>query len=605
MKDFRKLFRFVIIYKRYAFGNILFNLLGIVFGIVSLTLLAPFLNLLFDKNNEVNALPAWQPSLNYVVNAFKYYLTQVKHEQGTQGAVIFIGLFIITGVLLKNLFIYLALYVITPLRKNIIRDLRNQIYTKILRLPVSYFNNEKKGDLLSRFSNDLSQIEWSVLMALESVFKEPVSIISTIVCLVFISPKLTLIVVLLLPVSGLVIAGIGMVLRREAKVIQVRMGQILSMLEETISGMRIVKAFNNESAMRARFMQQNQEVTRLAIANNRRHDASSPASEVLGVFTVLVLLWVGTGMVVRGDSSLDASTFIIYLLLFTQVISPAKALSNAYNMVKRGAASLERVEEILNAPETIINAPEAKQMDGFHHSIEFRNVWFRYDQEYVLKNINLKIEKGKTVALVGPSGSGKSTLADLIIRFYDVQEGEILIDGINIKQYDLGSLRKHMGLVTQESILFNDTIRNNITFGMPDKTEEQITDAAHVANAWDFIEQSNEGLDTNIGERGSKLSGGQRQRVSIARAVLKNPDILILDEATSALDTTSERLVQDALDHLMQHRTSIVIAHRLSTIQHADMLVVLSHGEVIQTGTHDELVRQEGVYRELYLMQDY
>jgi subfamily B ATP-binding cassette protein MsbA len=598
LKDLRKLLRFVAAYRWNALGNVLLNLGGVVFSVVSIAFIAPFLDLLFNTANELSVRPAFSFSLEFFRDYFRYSITHIKYEYGPVKAIAFVGTFIFISILLKNLFVYSALYVITPMRQGIVRDYRNKIYSKILRLPISYFNNERKGDLLSRFANDIAQIEWSALMALESVFKEPLTILVTLVCLVFISVKLSLIVLLLLPVSGIIITGIGRILRREAKVIQGKVGQLLSLLEESISGIRIIKAFHNEGAMYKRFFRENNEIIKRTVANNRRADASSPISEVLGIMTVIVLLYFGGRMVLKGE--IGASTFIIYLGLFAQVISPSKALSNAWNLVKRGSASMDRIEEILNAEEVISNKPDARKLDGFHESIAFRNVSFKYKDEYVVRNLSLKINKGSTVALVGPSGSGKSTLADLIPRFYDVQEGEVLIDGVNVKDFDTTSLRSVMGIVTQETLLFNDTIRNNITFGMPGKTDEEILEAARVAHAIEFISDLPEGLDANIGERGSKLSGGQRQRLSIARAVLKNPDILILDEATSALDQTSERLVQAALNNLMKDRTSIVIAHRLSTVQHADLIVVLGHGEILQMGTHEDLLKTDGVYRELY-----
>ncbi len=602
MKDFRKLFQLILPYKKYAIGNVVFNFLGTVFSVVSIALLMPFLDILFDKTKEVATAPEFRLSVPTAIEYFKYFLTQIKQEQGAQTTILYVGLFILIAIILKNLFVYGALYIITPLRQYIIRDYRNKFYSKLLRLPISYFNNERKGDLISRFTNDITQVEWSVLMALESLFKEPISVIVFLTALFIASTKLTLIVFLVLPLAGIFIAGIGKILRRESKIRQSILGNIITHLEETIGGMRIIKAFNNEETMRNRMLENNKHLTTLSIKTSRLGDASSPLSEVFGIFAVVILLWFGGRMVL--NQQMEASAFIIYLGLFSQVISPAKAISNATNLVKRGSASLDRIEEILAAEETISNKPNPIILKSFEKSIEFKNVSFKYREEYVLRNINLVIEKGKTVALVGPSGSGKSTLADLIPRFYDIEEGEVLIDGINVKDYEMHSMRSVMGIVTQESLLFNDSIKSNIAFGMPNKTEAEILQAAKVANALEFIDQSDFGFETNIGERGSKLSGGQRQRISIARAVLKNPDILILDEATSALDTTSERLVQQALDNLMHQRTSIVIAHRLTTIQNADLIVVLSEGEIKQQGSHSELLAHHGIYKELYRMQE-
>ncbi len=602
MKDLRKLFQLILPYKKYALGNVLFNFLGTIFSVVSIALLMPFLDILFDKTKEVTTRPEFHASVSTIIEYFKYYLTIIKQEQGAQTTILYVGLFILIAVIFKNFFVYGALFIITPLRQFIIRDYRNKFYSKLLRLPISYFNNERKGDLISRFTNDITQVEWSVLMALESIFKEPITVIVFLVALFIASTKLTLIVFLVLPLAGIFIAGIGKILRRESRIRQGLLGTIITQLEETIGGMRIIKAFNNEDAMRQRMVDNNSNLTRISIKTSRLGDASSPLSEVFGILAVVILLWFGGRMVL--NNQMEASAFLIYLGLFSQVISPAKAISNASNLIKRGSASLDRIEEILSAEEIITNKQNPIILKSFERSIEFKNVNFKYRDEYVLRNINLVIEKGKTVALVGPSGSGKSTLADLIPRFYDVIEGEVLVDGINVKDYEMHSLRHVMGIVTQESLLFNDTIRNNIAFGMPEKTEAEIIQAAKVANAAEFIEQADFGYDTNIGERGSKLSGGQRQRLSIARAVLKNPAILILDEATSALDTTSERLVQQALDNLMHHRTSVVIAHRLSTIQNADLIVVLGEGEIKQKGTHASLLQEHGIYKELYLMQE-
>jgi subfamily B ATP-binding cassette protein MsbA len=490
-----------------------------------------------------------------------------------------------------------------PLRTLAIRDIRRDLYDKILRLPLSYFSDERKGDLITRMSSDVQEIEVSIMSSLEAIFKEPLTIIVYMGSLIYMSPQLTLFVLLSLPVTALIIGRVGKTLRKQSTRNQTKLGEMVSMFEETLSGMRIIKAFTAEDSVARTFHAENDMLARISIWVNRRRDASSPLSESMSVVVLVLILWFGGQMVLAHNGSLDAEVFIGYIAIFSQVITPFKAFSTAYYNVQKGAASAERIDEIMQSPERITDRPDARTDVRFEHHLEFRNVSFAYDKEKVLDGIQLRIKKGSTVALVGPSGSGKSTLADLVPRFYDPTEGDILIDDVPLKAYKIADLRQLMGIVTQEAILFNDTIYNNIAFGMHNVPMEQVEQAARVANAHEFILEQEKGYHTNIGDRGNKLSGGQRQRLSIARAVLRNPEILILDEATSALDTTSERLVQEALSNVMKGRTSIVIAHRLSTIQNADMIVVVDKGKIVQQGTHSELLNQPGLYKELNEMQ--
>jgi subfamily B ATP-binding cassette protein MsbA len=489
------------------------------------------------------------------------------------------------------------------MRNYIVSDYRVAAYNRILVLPLSYFSNEKKGDLLSRMTSDMHQIEAAVMSSLEAFTKEPIAIIISLVSLIWISPLLTFIVFCTLPISALFTALIGKLLKRQTGRSQAKFGEVVSLVEETLMGVRVIKAFNAQDFLFKRFNLQNKLYTNLNIKANRTSDGSSPISETISVSVFAIILWIGGGMVLDNDGSLTASVFIGYLAVFSQLLSPAKAFSTAYNSMNKGLASIERVEEIINSHEVIIEKPKAISVSNFKEAIEFKNVSFRYEDELVIKNLNLKINKGQTVALVGPSGSGKSTLTDLIPRFYDPVEGSITIDGIDIRDYKILELRALMGIVTQESILFNDSIANNIGFAKQNITMEQIENAAKIANAHQFITETENSYETNIGDRGNKLSGGQKQRLSIARAVNTNPDILILDEATSALDTASERLVQDALSNIMLNRTTIIVAHRLSTIKNADLIVVLEKGKIVQQGNHAELILQEGMYKQLIEMQ--
>lgn len=603
MNKFFKLLRYVKPYKSKAFFNVLFNLLSIVAGLFSFTLVIPFLGLIFKPDQLVTAPPADDLSFSSLKNQFSYYLSQMVIENGPSQALLFVCMLIVIMVSLKNLFRYLALYFMVPLRTLAIRDIRRDLYDKILRLPLSYFSDERKGDLITRMSSDVQEIEVSIMSSLEAIFKEPLTIVVYLGALIYMSPQLTLFVLVSLPLTAFVIARVAKTLRKQSTLNQSKLGEMISMFEETLSGMRIIKAFTAEDNFNKKFNTENDTLARISIWVNRRRDASSPLSESMSVVVLVLILWFGGQMVLANNGSLDAEVFIGYIAIFSQVITPAKGFSTAFYNVQKGAASADRIDEIMQSPERITDSPDAAVDVKFEQHIEFRNVSFAYEKEKVLDGINLTIKKGTTVALVGPSGSGKSTLADLVPRFYDATEGEILLDGVPIKKYKISELRKLMGIVTQEAILFNDSIYNNIAFGVHHLPMEQVEKAARVANAHEFILEQDKRYLTNIGDRGNKLSGGQRQRLSIARAVLRNPEILILDEATSALDTTSERLVQEALSNVMKGRTSIVIAHRLSTIQNADMIVVIDKGKIVQQGTHSELINQPGLYKELNEMQ--
>jgi subfamily B ATP-binding cassette protein MsbA len=573
-----------------------------------MVLLIPILEILFKSEENLTTLLNNPPITDFWADGYDlqdhgfYYLAQQVQSQGAETVLLYVCIFIVIAILLKNLCTYMALYVIATLRNGVIRDYRNVIFKKILNLQLSYYSDERKGDIMSKVTNDLKEIEWSILRSVEAIFRDPITIIAYFIVLIWMSPQLTLFLAVFFPVAGLLIGIIGKSLRRSAKKGQSKLGSLMSTLEETLSGLRIIKGFNAKQRVYDKYEEQNEDYTKTMVKMYRKGDMASPVSEFLGVALIATVLWFGGQLVFEG--ALVGSFFIAYIAFLSQLISPFKSITNAYSNAQRGLSALERITDITDAEVTIVDGTTEK-IETFNSHVHYQNISFKYDQEYVLKNIDLKLEKGKTIALVGQSGSGKTTMADLLPRFYDVDKGAILIDGIDIKNASLHDVRSLMGIVTQHSILFNDSVHNNIAFGKPDATREQVIEAANIANADEFIIQLEKGYDTGIGDGGGKLSGGQRQRISIARAVLKNPEILILDEATSALDTESEKLVQDALNNLMQNRTSLVIAHRLSTIQHADEIIVMQAGEIVERGNHSELISQGGVYKKLTDLQSF
>ena len=614
MKNYFKILRFVKPYWGYALLNASCNILSVLFSFFSLTLIAPFLDLLFlkDDNFYLEKMAAGKPVLNLstrsVVDSFYYYLTEMITDpnRGKQYALMFICIAVAVMFFLKNLFRYLGQFFISPIRNGVVKDLRAEVHKKMMRLPLSWFSNERKGDIITRVTSDVHEVEWSVMSSLEVVFRDPFNIFLFLGMMIFISAKLTVFVFILLPLVGFLIGRIGKSLKRTSAKSKEKLGLLISIIEETLSGLRIIKAFNAEKFMSEKFAKVNERYNTIAIRALRKTDLSSPLSEFLGTVTMMIVMYFGGILVLGKDASLSASAFITYIALFSQIIPPAKSFTQAFYNIQKGLASADRIFAVLEAEESIKDQQSADTIKSFNDKIEYKNISFAYrkgDEGFVLNNVSFTINKGKTIALVGQSGSGKTTLADLLPRYYDVDAGAVLIDGTDIRKLQLYCLRELMGVVSQEPILFNDTIYNNIVFGMSHATEKMVEEAAKVANAHEFIMQMTEGYQTNIGDRGSKLSGGQRQRISIARAVLKNPPILILDEATSALDTESEKLVQEALTSLMKNRTVLVIAHRLSTIQHADEIIVLQKGEIVQRGTHTQLAKVEGVYKKLYELQ--
>jgi subfamily B ATP-binding cassette protein MsbA len=606
MKSLGTIFKYVAQYPRLVVAYFVNNILSSLFSVISLGLLSPFLLLIFKKDNtfkvatdSANSFSRYNP-----INYFKEWLYEIiRLPNGEVRALAFICIIVLVSILLKNFFLYLSMYYLNPIRNNIINDMRTRMYKKILALPIGYFSEQKKGDIMSRLTNDLAEVEGSAISVLETIFKEPITLLLFFIYLVVLSPQLTLFLLILLPVSGFVIGRIGRSLKKQSTRMQEKLGAILSTIDETLGGIRIIKAFNAEKKQFHKFNTQNEELFMIKNRANRRRDLASPVSEVLGICAVVAVLWYG-GRLVLKNTFLDPGDFLAYIAIFSQLIQPLKSLSTASYNMKRGAASIERIESLINVDEAIKEVEHPLHLTSFNNCIEYKNVGFTYGDKVVLQNIDLVIEKGKMVALVGSSGSGKSTLADLLPRFHDVTTGEILIDGVNIKQYSLVSVRNHLGIVTQEPILFNDTIANNIALGMDNATDDQIIHASEIANAKEFILKKENGYQANTGDRGSKLSGGEKQRLTIARAILKNPSILILDEATSSLDTESERLVQDAINRLMEHRTSLVIAHRLSTVRHADEIIVLQAGKIVERGNHSNLIKNGGLYKRLIDMQE-
>ncbi|MBP9016837.1 MAG: ABC transporter ATP-binding protein [Paludibacteraceae bacterium] len=611
LKFFELLKRFIPPYKKYVVLNLLFNLLSTVFSLFSFAAIIPVLQILFGLQQSNLAYQPWNwgDGWNQIFSALKnnifYYLEQMMTTAGPSMTLLYLGLFLIVMTFFKTGTSYLSSYYIIPIRTGVLRDLRNQLYKKILSLPIGFFTEERKGDIMSRMTSDVTEIEASIISSLEMIFKNPIIILIYLAVMFAMSWKLTLFVLILLPVSGWLIGIIGKSLKQRSTLGQQQTGELLSQIEETLSGLRVIKAFNAEKKLEKRFATLNEKLRRTLNRINRRYMLAHPLSELLGTIVIAVLLWFGGVLILENHSSINAAEFIYYLVIFYSIINPAKDLSKAGYSVQKGLASLERVDKILKAENTLSEPTLPKEITSFNERIDFKNVNFRYQTDWVLQDINLTIPKGKTVALVGQSGAGKSTLVDLLPRFYDVTEGEILIDGINIKELNTKDIRSLMGNVNQEAILFNDTFFNNIAFGVEHATLEQVMEAAKIANAHDFIMATENGYETTIGDRGSKLSGGQRQRISIARAILKNPPILILDEATSALDTESEKMVQEAIEKLMMNRTTLVIAHRLSTIKRADEICVMSEGKIVERGKHDELIALNGYYKRLYDMQSF
>ncbi len=605
MKKYARLFRYLAAYKANIGLYFLFIILAIVFSIVSIGSLPFFLDLIFNKGRADILKPETIKTSQDLINYISYNLQELMRENGKMYVLSLICVMVAIAVLLKNVFTYLSYYILAPMRNGVMNRLRKELFQKILTMPISYFTEQRKGDIMSRMTNDVGELENSVVGTVEGLIKDPLNLLFLLTTLVFISPTLSLFLLVLLPLTGLIIGRLSRALKKQSNAAAIKQGEALSVLDETLGGLRVIKAFTAEWLVGKKFEEHNEALFHIKNKMQYRRDLASPLSEFLGVLVLCAILYFGGQLVLGGNSGgLTDKGFIWYIGIFTQIISPAKSLSTSFYNMQKGTAAIARIEEVLQAPVMVEEAADPKPIKSFEHAIEFKNVGFAYDDVTILKNINLRIEKGKTVALVGSSGAGKSTLADLVPRFHDVSTGELLIDGVNIKAYSLNQLRGLMGIVTQEPILFNDTIANNITLGIDNATQDAIEQAAKIANAHNFILQKEEGYNTNIGDRGGKLSGGERQRMTIARAVLKNPPILILDEATSSLDTESERLVQDAINNLMNNRTSLVIAHRLSTIRHADEIIVLQKGEIVERGTHDGLIAQNGFYKRLVDMQE-
>lgn len=615
MKDFlRILRRFVPPYKGYLVANVISNILSAFLNLFSFALIVPILNILFKIEETAyqymawrfnpGSWDAWKDSVVVLKNNFFWYATTLIETKGGTYALILLGALLIVMTFLKVASMYMAFFTMIPIRTGVVRDIRNQISQKIMELPLGFFSEERKGDIIARVSGDVNEIETSIMSSLDMLFKNPILIVIYLLGMIIISWQLTIFVLVLLPIAGYLMGQVGKKLKRKSLAAQEKWGLLMSQIEETLSGLRIIKAFNAEQKIQDRFERTNESFRNITNRIYRRQQMAHPMSEFLGTVTIVIVLWYGGSLILENNSAIDASVFMYYLVIFYSIINPAKDLSKATYAIQKGLASMERVDKILEA-QTDIHDPEQPKAIALTEKISYRDVWFKYQNDWVLKGINLDISKGTTVALVGQSGSGKSTLVDLLPRFYDVTRGGIYIDNTDVRESTLHNLRGLMGNVNQEAILFNDTFFNNIAFGVEGATLEQVQEAARIANAHEFIMAAEEGYDTNIGDRGGKLSGGQRQRISIARAILKNPPILILDEATSALDTESERLVQEALENLMKNRTTIVIAHRLSTIRNADEICVMHEGEIVERGKHEELLKLDGYYRRLCDMQSF
>ena len=606
MKHFKDILKYEKKYRKFTLLNIVFNVFYAIFNVLSVLAFIPVLSILFEKNEKVTKIPVYEGITNigeYLKDSFYHFIAQKIVNEGELKTLLFICLLTLSLFFFKNLFRYLASYSITFLRTGIVKDLRDKLYHKIIELPISYFTEKRKGDIIARMTADVQEVESSILTSIETIVREPLTVVIAIAIMFFMSVKLTLFVFILLPVSGFIISSISKKLKANSAKAQQETGTFLSFIEETLTGLRIIKSFNAENVIEKKFNISTQHFKNLITSVFHRQTLASPMSEFLGSATIIAILWVGGSEVLSKTSSLQSEEFLGYIVLFYTVLNPIKLITTSYYSIQKGEASAERIMQILHTENSIKDLPNAIHKVDFTDEISFQNISFKYRKEFVLQDFSLTIKKGQTVALVGQSGSGKSTLANLITRFYDVDKGTVLIDGIDIKQMTVKSLRGLMGIVSQESILFNDTIANNIKLGAQEASEDAILEASKIANALEFIENLPQKFDTNIGDSGNTLSGGQKQRLSIARAVLKNPPIMILDEATSALDTESEQLVQLALEKMMQNRTSLVIAHRLSTIQKADLIVVMKKGKIVEQGKHDELLAKKGEYFKLVTMQ--
>ena len=606
MNHFKDILKYEKKYRKFTLLNILFNIFYAIFNVLSVLAFIPVLGILFETEKKITTQPEYTGITNigsYLKESFYHFISQKIENDGQINTLLFICLLALSLFFLKNFFRYLASYVITFLRTGIVKDIRDKLYNKIVELPISYFTEKRKGDIIARMTADVQEVEVSILTSIETIVREPLTVVIAISIMLFMSVKLTLFVFILLPVSGFIISSISKKLKANSVKAQKETGTFLSFIEETLGGLRVIKGFNSERIIERKFNNSTDTFKKLMTSVFHRQTLASPMSEFLGSATIIAILWYGGTEVLSNTSSLQPDEFMGYIVLFYTVLNPIKLITTSYYNIQKGEASAERIMQVLNTENSIKDKPNAIVKNTFENQIEFKNISFKYKKEYVLKDFSLTIKKGETVALVGQSGSGKSTLANLITRFYDVNKGDILIDGINIKDITKKSLRDLMGIVTQESILFNDTVENNIKLGTENATENQINEAADIANAYEFIKDLPEQFNTNIGDSGNSLSGGQKQRLSIARAVLKNPPIMILDEATSALDTESEQLVQVALEKMMQNRTSLVIAHRLSTIQKANNIIVMKKGKIVEQGKHEELLDKKSEYFKLVSMQ--